>query len=343
MLATNVKGKVQAAATAVALALAAAQFLQPAFADEAAIRDGHADRQAWETWFGALSGAYRAGAEFWADHRSDPRPPDCASTSDIAFRSGCEEGKKRLDEGDHRRRTEPDYKAGWNSPLDAVPTPPSPAQDQKESDHTTAQQEQPSQQTGPSEQSPSPSLSSLAAQVLEALANKLRQSTETSSSAEAPPPKQVDHTLPPQPGSPPEAAADGGGVTKVSCPRVDGYGNEFDEVIFFGFQDTTHTARVVLAFPMCGMLEMYSDGATAPLVIKKGESGDFMERMRCGMAGALLAGPVEQHVRINNDSVIFSGVKDGETFENWLDRDLGLLHNADGTTIHCSALPDKKF
>lgn len=94
---------------------------QPALADEAAtpaFRDGHTDRQAWETWFGGLSGTYRDGAEFWASHRSDPNPPDCSSTNDVAFRSGCEEAQKRLDESDRHRRAEPDYKAGWNSPLD---------------------------------------------------------------------------------------------------------------------------------------------------------------------------------------------------------------------------------
>jgi hypothetical protein len=93
---------------------------QQTLADETAFRDGHADRQAWEAWFNGLSGVFRAGAEFWASHRSGPSPPDCASTSDVAFRTGCEEAKKRLDESDRRRHTEADYKAGWNSPLDAA-------------------------------------------------------------------------------------------------------------------------------------------------------------------------------------------------------------------------------
>jgi CHAT domain-containing protein len=83
-----------------------------------AFRDGRADRQAWETWFEGLSSAYRDGAEFWASRRSDPSPPECTSTSDIAFRSGCEEAKKRLAESDRRRRAEPNYRAGWNSSPD---------------------------------------------------------------------------------------------------------------------------------------------------------------------------------------------------------------------------------
>lgn len=102
------------------VALDAVMPFQPTLADEAAtpaFRDGRADRQAWETWFNGLSGTYQAGAEFWASHRSDPSPPDCTSMNDAAFRSGCEEAKKRLNNSDRRRRTEADYKAGWNSPL----------------------------------------------------------------------------------------------------------------------------------------------------------------------------------------------------------------------------------
>jgi hypothetical protein len=88
-----------------------------------AFRDGRADRQAWEAWVGGLGSTNRAGAEFWAGHRSDPRPPDCGSTTDVAFQSGCEEAKKRLDESDRRRRADADYRAGWNSPLEAISTP----------------------------------------------------------------------------------------------------------------------------------------------------------------------------------------------------------------------------
>lgn len=122
--------------TAVALAVGAAFVMRPAFTEDApassAFRDGHADREAWETWFRGLSGTIRVGAEFWASHRSDPRPPDCASTPDIAFRSACEEAKKRLALSDRRRHSDADYKAGWNSPLivdsgaDAPAVPPAP-------------------------------------------------------------------------------------------------------------------------------------------------------------------------------------------------------------------------
>jgi hypothetical protein len=79
-----------------------------------AYRDGQADRQVWETWFGGLSGVYQTGAEYWAAHRSDPTPPNCKS-SDAGFRAGCEAAKTKLAESDRRRRSEMDYKIGWNS------------------------------------------------------------------------------------------------------------------------------------------------------------------------------------------------------------------------------------
>jgi hypothetical protein len=83
-----------------------------------AFRDGHADRQAWEAWFAGLSGIYRAGAEFWAGHRSDPKAPACASTTDIVFRTACEDARKRLTQSDQRRKSDPNYFAGWNAPLE---------------------------------------------------------------------------------------------------------------------------------------------------------------------------------------------------------------------------------
>jgi Bacterial SH3 domain len=80
----------------------------------AAFRSGLSDYQTWDKWFSGLSGPYQAGAEAWAAHRSDPVPPDCAS-NDLAFRAGCEEARRRLAESDRRRRTDPNYRAGWNS------------------------------------------------------------------------------------------------------------------------------------------------------------------------------------------------------------------------------------
>lgn len=61
------------------------------------------------------------GAAFWADHRSDPNPPSCTgSDSNPAFALGCLQAAQRLGRSDDRRRAEPSYTAGWNSPLEAV-------------------------------------------------------------------------------------------------------------------------------------------------------------------------------------------------------------------------------
>jgi hypothetical protein len=38
----------------------------------AAFKQGQIDWQSWEGWFGNLTGDYRAGAEYWAAHRSAP-------------------------------------------------------------------------------------------------------------------------------------------------------------------------------------------------------------------------------------------------------------------------------
>src|SRR5438045_950296 len=87
--------------------------------------DGRADRRAWETWFGSLTDEFQDGAEFWAAHRSDPQQPSClASSRGPAFYYGCKGAKARLDPTDLRRKSEPEYKAGWNSPVDVASTPP---------------------------------------------------------------------------------------------------------------------------------------------------------------------------------------------------------------------------
>lgn len=89
-----------------------------------AFKDGHADRFAYERWFAGLSGEFRNGADFWAAHRSDSTPPPTCSGPDHskAFYDGCVNAKGRLDPTDARHKVEPQYKAGWNSPVD-IPAP----------------------------------------------------------------------------------------------------------------------------------------------------------------------------------------------------------------------------
>ncbi len=103
------------------LALGIVMTAAASAADASAFDEGHADHVAFEAWFNSISGPFRDGAAFWAAHRSDPNPPSCAgSGNNAAFAMGCLQAAQRLGRSDDRRRSEPAYKAGWNSPLEAV-------------------------------------------------------------------------------------------------------------------------------------------------------------------------------------------------------------------------------
>ena len=89
----------------------------------ATYEQGRADRQALESWFAGLSGDFRAGADFWAGHRSTRKPPSCSAQGrSRQFVEGCDAAKARFDPSDIRRKAEPDYRDGWNSPLSS-PSP----------------------------------------------------------------------------------------------------------------------------------------------------------------------------------------------------------------------------
>jgi hypothetical protein len=87
-----------------------------------------ADRQARETWFGGLSGQYKAGAEFWSGQRSLPQPAGCFAAGGRSlgdWSEGCATAQRLLAPADARRKSEPNYRLGWNSfnPSQAAPTP----------------------------------------------------------------------------------------------------------------------------------------------------------------------------------------------------------------------------
>ena len=82
--------------------------------------DGLTDRTAWEVWISSLPPTARAGAEFWASQRSLPRPAPCPS-SDAIFEAACVSARQRLTPTDVRRRSDPEYRRGWNA---YVSTPP---------------------------------------------------------------------------------------------------------------------------------------------------------------------------------------------------------------------------
>src|SRR5215470_4602512 len=86
---------------------------RPAMANAVQFAQGLRDRTAWEDWFKGLSGDEQAGANFWAAERSKPKSGDCLGTA--AFVQGCQEAKARLADADFLRKTEPQYRAGWNS------------------------------------------------------------------------------------------------------------------------------------------------------------------------------------------------------------------------------------
>jgi hypothetical protein len=77
-------------------------------------KKGLTDRAAWEKWFACLTGNYQGGALYWTGQRSLPHPGACQST-DVTFQAGCEAAKERLDPTDVLRKSEPDYKLGWNA------------------------------------------------------------------------------------------------------------------------------------------------------------------------------------------------------------------------------------
>lgn len=74
---------------------------------------GRDARVAFETWLKNLSAEQRRGALWWANERSKKAPRQCSGTGEYAF--GCSEAKLRLDEADHQRLSDPEFRRGWNS------------------------------------------------------------------------------------------------------------------------------------------------------------------------------------------------------------------------------------
>jgi hypothetical protein len=93
-----------------------------------AFQQGQAGRKAWEAWFNAQIGEFRAGAEYWAAHRSEPSPtcPVPARSVSPDWSAGCRAAAERLATPDRRRTTERDYRAGWNDPVSTPAAAPAP-------------------------------------------------------------------------------------------------------------------------------------------------------------------------------------------------------------------------
>jgi len=99
----------------------------PPAAQGPAYQQGLAARQAWETWFAGLTSEYRGGAAYWAGERTLPKPGSCHDRGEVEVpdrAAGCLEARRRLAVSDGRRKTEPEYRNGWNSLPSAGTVPP---------------------------------------------------------------------------------------------------------------------------------------------------------------------------------------------------------------------------
>ncbi|WP_376094571.1 hypothetical protein ACE7GA_01395 [Roseomonas sp. CCTCC AB2023176] len=85
-------------------------------------RQGQADRAAWEQWLAGLTGQKAAGAAHWAARRSTQNPGSCFDGSQLReWSEGCADARVRLALPDALRRSETQYRLGWNAPI-TVPT-----------------------------------------------------------------------------------------------------------------------------------------------------------------------------------------------------------------------------
>ena len=94
-----------------------------------AFQQGQADRRAWEAWFISQTGESRAGADYWAAHRSLPNAGSCNAappSTGADWSAGCVAAQKKLAAPDVRRKTEPEYRLGWNAPVMTPSTTPPP-------------------------------------------------------------------------------------------------------------------------------------------------------------------------------------------------------------------------
>lgn len=89
-----------------------------------AYSDGLADRVAYEAWFAALGSTEQDGAEYWAAQRSQFAPRPCIKPDSAAndlWVTGCRSAQRWLAPTDARRKSEPEYRAGWNAFVSLAP------------------------------------------------------------------------------------------------------------------------------------------------------------------------------------------------------------------------------
>ncbi len=102
------------------------QFSIPA--PENPFQRGFVDRTEWEQWLAALSSDFRRGAEWWGERRSLRNPGSCTGVAGTnqEFAFGCEAAKARLTPTDMKRKSDPQYRRGWNSYTGVIKLPSAP-------------------------------------------------------------------------------------------------------------------------------------------------------------------------------------------------------------------------
>lgn len=85
--------------------------------ESASFYQAHADRLAFDAWFAGLADDARLGAESWASRRSLRTPGNCEPPQgrSTQWSVGCTAARQKLGAFDARRKSEPDYRRGWNS------------------------------------------------------------------------------------------------------------------------------------------------------------------------------------------------------------------------------------
>jgi hypothetical protein len=118
---------------------------------------GQADRAEWERWIASLSGASQAGAIYWAVQRSTTRPGSCNDPQQTPdWQRACAEARRRLSLPDALRRSELQYRNGWNGPVQ--PQTGARPQDQAQSPQPSAEKPQPPNPLPSLSSAPSPRL-----------------------------------------------------------------------------------------------------------------------------------------------------------------------------------------
>ncbi len=85
-------------------------------------QQGAADRDQWDAWFNNQNGSEKDGASFWFDQRGQAHPVQCRVHTSYGndWMDGCTSSQRRLTAPDDRRRTDAQYRNGWDKLMPEV-------------------------------------------------------------------------------------------------------------------------------------------------------------------------------------------------------------------------------